>query len=291
MPKRRDGSTLRESCPDRPRGRSAARGSGPERQINELSDKKIVKDPIYQQLNEILRDLIRRGEFGPGSKFLTEREICSRFEVSRATANKALSNLVSEGVLEFRKGVGTFVRGPGEARDFATLNSFTTNVAAAGKKPASRVLRFRRVKGRDVEPEAAAALRVAASDDVYSVERLRLADGVPMILERRYIVGRFCPGLTRDALSGSLFAELQKYGLRVVGSDEAIQAVIIKGEDARLLGVSEEGAGFLVTTVGYLEGDVPLWWERTLHRPDGFELRCRVRPAEYHPGVQRHLLP
>ncbi len=255
-----------------------------------MSDRKIVKDPIYQQLNEILRDLIRRGEFQPGTKFLTEREICGRFEVSRATANKALSNLVSEGVLEFRKGVGTFVRGTAEARDFATLNSFSANVTAAGKKPGSRVLKFRRVKGRDLEPEAAEALRVGPTEEVYSIERLRLADGVPMILERRYMVSRLCPGLTREALAGSLFALLQKHGLSVVGSDETIQAVIIKGDEARLLGVSGEGAGFLVTTVGYLDGDVPLWWERTLHRPDGFELRCRVRPAEYHPGVRRHLL-
>ncbi len=255
-----------------------------------MTDRKIVKDPIYQQLNEILRDLIRRGEFGQGAKFLTEREICTRFEVSRATANKALSNLVSEGVLEFRKGVGTFVRGPGDARDFATLNSFTTNVAASGRKPGTRVLRFRRIKGRDADRDAAASLRVGDEDELYSIVRLRLADGVPMILERRYIVSRFCPGLTREALAGSLFAELQTYGLRVVGSDEAIQAVIIKGDDARLLKLSDEGAGFLVTTIGYLDGDVPLWWERTLHRPDGFELRCRVRPAEYHPGVQRHLL-
>jgi GntR family transcriptional regulator len=255
-----------------------------------LSDRKIVKDPIYHQLNEILRDLIRKGEFGPGAKFLTEREICARFEVSRATANKALSNLVSEGVLEFRKGVGTFVRGSGEARDFATLNSFSANVAAGGRKPGTRVLRFRRVKGRDVEHEAAEALGLEDADEVYSIERLRLADGVPMILERRYMVSRFCPGLTREALAGSLFDLLQEHGLRVVGSDEAIQAVIIKGDDARLLQVSGEGAGFLVTTVGYLDGDVPLWWERTLHRPDGFELRCRVRPAEYHPGIRRHLL-
>jgi DNA-binding GntR family transcriptional regulator len=53
-----------------------------------------------------LRELLR----GLGERLLTERQICERFGVSRATANKALSNLVSEGVLEFRKGVGTFVR-------------------------------------------------------------------------------------------------------------------------------------------------------------------------------------
>lgn len=72
---------------------------------------RLVRSPIYQQLNQLLRDLIREGEFKSNEQFLTERQICDRFNVSRATANKALSNLVAEGVLEFRKGVGTFVRG------------------------------------------------------------------------------------------------------------------------------------------------------------------------------------
>ena len=71
----------------------------------------LVKEPIYQQLNGQLRLLIGSKECPLGSQFPTERQICERYGVSRATANKALSNLVSEGLLEFRKGVGTFVRG------------------------------------------------------------------------------------------------------------------------------------------------------------------------------------
>jgi len=71
----------------------------------------LVRQPMYQQLNEALRGLVSSGEFKTGARFLSEREVSSRFEVSRITANKALSNLVSEGILEFRKGVGTFVRG------------------------------------------------------------------------------------------------------------------------------------------------------------------------------------
>src|SRR5574340_557667 len=54
----------------------------------------LVKEPIYQQLNNHLKLLISSGECAVGSQFLTERQICERFGVSRATANKALSNLV-----------------------------------------------------------------------------------------------------------------------------------------------------------------------------------------------------
>ena len=63
----------------------------------------LVKEPIYQQLNSQLRLLVGSDECAVGSQFLTERQICERYGVSRATANKALSNLVSEGLLEFRQ--------------------------------------------------------------------------------------------------------------------------------------------------------------------------------------------
>ena len=85
----------------------------------------LVKEPIYQQLNGYLKQLIDSGECPIGGKFLTERQICERYGVSRATANKALSNLVSEGLLEFRKGVGTFVRGRPLDYNLRALVSFT----------------------------------------------------------------------------------------------------------------------------------------------------------------------
>ena len=51
----------------------------------------LMREPIYQQLNQLLRSLIRSVEFPVGGQFLTERQVSERFEVSRATANKALS--------------------------------------------------------------------------------------------------------------------------------------------------------------------------------------------------------
>jgi GntR family transcriptional regulator len=97
-----------------------------------------LKNPIYCQINDKLRELIRGGEFKAGDKFPAEREIGERFSVSRVTANKVVSNLFAEGMLEFKKGVGTFVRGGVLDYDLAALVSFTDKAEAAGKKPATR---------------------------------------------------------------------------------------------------------------------------------------------------------
>jgi GntR family transcriptional regulator len=237
----------------------------------------LVREPIYQQLNSQLKLLAASGELPIGSKFLTEREVCNRFGVSRATANKALSNLVSEGLLEFRKGVGTFVRGRTLDYNLRALVSFTDKAIAAGKQPTTEVLQFSSIRAEDVLDDVPEVLEAAAEDLLYYVERLRLADGLPVILEKRYIVARHCPDLTSADVRGSLYKIwTERYGLTIEGADESIRAVNTRGADARSLKVRDGAAGMLILSVGYLSGHQPLWSERTLYRGESYEFQNKL---------------
>ena len=239
----------------------------------------LVRQPIYQQLNEELRALLGSGEFKTGARFLTEREVSQRFDVSRATANKALSNLVSEGLLEFKKGVGTFVRGGVLDYDLRSLVSFTGKASVAGKTPGTRLRSFDRVPASDVPARVAAALGVRPADPVYRIERLRLADGVPVILERRTVVASLCPGLTRADLEGSLYALwTERFRLEIAGADQTIRAAALEAPDATLLGVPVGSAALEVRSLGVLRDRRPLWWERTLYRGDAYAFRNRLGP-------------
>ncbi|MCZ7646772.1 MAG: GntR family transcriptional regulator [Planctomycetota bacterium] len=237
----------------------------------------LVRDPIYQQLHDALRGFVRDGEYKPGQRFLTEREVGARFGVSRATANKALASLVSEGVLAFRKGIGTFVHAEPLRYDLRGLVSFTDKCRAAGREPATRVLRFKRLPARRAAPEARAALDAREAEPLCFVERLRLADGEPVILERRYVVARHCPGLKREDLAGSLYALwTERYRLPVAGAYERIRAVNLPPREAHRLRVRPGRAGLLVVCRGDLEGGEPLWWEATLYRADAYEFHNRL---------------
>jgi GntR family transcriptional regulator len=240
---------------------------------------RIVRAPIYQQLNQALRELLREGEFAEGEQFLTERQICERFDVSRATANKALSNLVAEGVLEFKKGVGTFVRGGVLDYDLRALVSFTDKAGAVGKRPSTRLLYLETTPAREAPGDVAKRLRLKPDDEVYYVERLRLADGSPVTLETRYVVAKYCPGLSKADLEGSLYAAwTERYKLEISGADQVIRAVCLRGERAERLQVDEGAPALLVMSVGYLSGGVPLWWEKTVYRGDAYEFRNRLGP-------------
>jgi GntR family transcriptional regulator len=241
----------------------------------------LVREPIYQQVNHLLRSLIGSREFPAGRKFLTEREISDRFGVSRPTANKALSSLVSAGLLEFRRGVGTFVLGKTMDYNLRALVSFTSEAAAAGKTPSTRVISSGKLLARELPAEVATALGLTPEEPVYAVERLRKVDDLPVILERRWISCRYCPELTPSDYEGSLYAAwTNKYALEVEGADQRIRAVNLRGTDARILEVREDAAGLLVISVGYLTGRRPLWFERTQYRGDAYEFQNQMGGIE-----------
>lgn len=240
----------------------------------------LVRSPVYQQLNERLRELLIK-DFRRGDQFLTERQISEKFQVSRATANKALASLVSEGLLEFRKGRGTFVRCEVIDYDLQTLVSFTEKARTAGKKPLTQVLDFRGISADVPPPELRDALKVGSEERLWEMKRLRLADATPVILEHRYVVQNLCPELTEKDVQGSLYAAwTQKYGLRIGGADDVIRAVAVKGKAAQLLEVPPKSPVLEVLSVGFIEDGRPLWWERTLYRGDQYEFHSRLGPVQ-----------
>jgi GntR family transcriptional regulator len=241
----------------------------------------LIRDPVYLQLNRLLRDLVRGDRVQVGDRFLTERQVSEQFGVSRATANKALANLVAEGVLEFKKGVGTFVREPLLDYDLRSLVSFTDKARAAGAKPSTQVLAFQKIEARAARRGVTELLHGEPDTELFWLERLRLADATPVILERRYIVAKYCPALTPSQVKGSLYALwTERYRLVISGADETIGAVTVGRPEAELLQVAPHSAGLLVTSVGYLAGGEPLWWEQTLYRGDAYEFQNRLGPIQ-----------
>lgn len=65
--------------------------------------------PLYQQVAADIRRKILSGEMPVGTQLQPHREMAATYGVSIITINKALSGLVSEGVLHSRVGRGTFV--------------------------------------------------------------------------------------------------------------------------------------------------------------------------------------
>ncbi|HZW83980.1 MAG TPA: FadR/GntR family transcriptional regulator [Candidatus Deferrimicrobium sp.] len=72
--------------------------------------KPIKTRKIYEEIVEQIRQLIKDGELNPGDRLLSERELCERLQVSRASVREALSALEIMGLIEVKPGEGTFIR-------------------------------------------------------------------------------------------------------------------------------------------------------------------------------------
>lgn len=243
-------------------------------------DLSLQRSPVYQQLNQRLRKALAT-DFKKGDRFLTEREISDAFGVSRATANKVLSGLVSEGVLEFRHGVGTFVRRAVIDYDVRSLISFTEKARAAGKTPSTTVLDFGCTTAAEADAKAAEALGVAGETRLWKMERLRLADNEPVILESRFVVYSLCPDLKESEVARSLYeCWSSTHKLQIGGADEVIHAVALKKSEATLLETAIRTPALEIKATGFLTDGKPLWWERTLYRGDRYEFHSRLGPIQ-----------
>lgn len=241
------------------------------------SEAPLSRTPAYHQLQERLRTWILSGEWTAGSRFPTERALADRFGVSRVTANKALSQLVMEGLLQFRPGVGTFIRPEALSLELGTLVSFTQKASKEGRMPSTEVLAFQRLPGIETRSEILEELQIGTNGSVFEIRRVRKADGIPVILEHRWINAGLCPDLKAEDLVGSLYQRLRSEpGLVLTGADQRIQAVRLEPEEARILDTESGAAALRVHAVGHSNRGA-VWVEDTLYRGDLYGIANTIR--------------
>jgi GntR family transcriptional regulator len=192
--------------------------------------------PRYRQIADHLRALVESGR--PGDRLPSDAELCAAFGVSRMTARQAVDQLLAEHLVVRHRGQGTFVAERPVARLLGSPLSFTASMRWRGRTASSRLLAAGLVAP---EPADAAALRLAEDADVVLVERLRLADGVPMAIERAALIPELAPILERDLATGSLHMAMEQLGHRPTTSHAQVTARLADPREARLLGLDDVG--------------------------------------------------
>jgi len=225
----------------------------------------LTEGPVskHAQLRSILEELVETS-LAPHAAIPPERKLMTRYGVSRSTVREAIRQLVEEGLLYRVQGKGTFVAGERVQSDLH-LASFTEDMRRRGLVPATIVRSSRLIEA----PLAVrAALGLGAGAAVLEIERLRLADGVPMALERGYYPADLLPGLGDKDLTRSLYATLAtEYGLRIDNAEQAVWAEAANPLLADILGIaadaplivfrrtSSAGSAFLEHVTSWYRGD------------------------------------
>lgn len=232
--------------------------------------------PLYIQIEEELRGSIRSGELEPMTQVPSEAELSDRFRVSRMTARKALDRLVGDGLIFRQPGKGTFVAPPKIAHGPSLALSFSAAMRAQGMAVETRVLEAGLVRAPS---NIAAALALPNEGAVVFMRRLRFVRGVPSALHVSYLPARYSLLLEAD-LTGSLSDLMAGVGARVESTRDTIEAVIARGDEARVLSVAVGSPFILIQGVAYSATLEPLRYTEALYRGDQWRFMLdTTRPA------------
>ncbi len=231
--------------------------------------------PRYYQLQEIIRERIRSGEWAPGSLIPSERELCERYGISRMTARQAISGLEAQGLLYREQGKGTFVGQPVIAQQLLQLTGFTEDMIARKSKPGARVLS---AEMWPADEETAQRLRIRVGQPVYRLRRLRLADGEPLAVELTRVSFIGCERLLHyDLGQESLYRLLDgAFDIPLLEADEELHADLASEDEAELLQVVPGSPVLRTSRVMVTRRNQPVEYATSVYRGDKYRFYTRL---------------
>jgi GntR family transcriptional regulator len=229
--------------------------------------------PHYVRIRESLREQIAAGLLERGQKLPSEDELATQFGVSRMTVRQGIADLIEDGLLYRRHGVGTFVAFPHVERDHSRLTNFFENSNYKGIQAKACVLAIEVLPAKQ---KVAKALFIEEGELVIRIKTLRYADDIPVTVHDAYIPHKLFSGLLTDNLIdlevSHLWTIFEGYGHRVKSAVQKLEAREADEETARLMEI-EEGAPILYKerTV-YTDAGTPVEFTYCYNRGDRYSL-------------------
>ena len=252
----------------------------------------MTAEPLYSLVASRAEHLIATGVWQEGDRLPPERQLCLDFDVSRSTLRQALGELEERGLISRHQGRGTFVTRPRIQFPIAGAFSIGEAMRQRGMSITTRVLSVEII---EASRQLASDLACLPGDAVVVIERLRLSDGEPMVLDTAHLRAELFPGLAAaDLEQRSLYEVLRTdYGRTVAEAQETLEPVILTPHECQRLGVPPHTTALLTRRVTTDDKGVVVALGHVLLRGDRsrYLFRRMVDGASLAPGAAAGLRP
>ena len=218
---------------------------------------------------------ISDGSLPAGSRLPSEDSLVQEYAVSRTTIRAAIQSLIQRGLVEIRRGKGTFVTQPKMTQELTELTGFVEDMQALGRQPTAKVLDRQIVAASQL---VARRLALSQGAPVVRIQRVRLADRVPLSFDETYLPKELGEKVMSDNLNTEpIFSLLeQKYNTPLVEAEYQLEAVCADATVARALRIGVGSAIFLIERTSYSIGHRPVDYEKLHYRGDRIRFVTRL---------------
>ena len=226
--------------------------------------------PLYHQLKEIFLEKIENEELIEGDMIPSENELQQIYDVSRATVRNAIQLLVNEGLMQKKKGKGTFVKRRKIEERLPLLKSFTEEMI--GRDASKKVISAKYIKA---SPAIIAHMGLSSSESVFSLKRLLVVDNKPLGILHSYIPAKYKLSIEED-YTKSLYRILEKKGVRLKEAEQTIESLMSNPEQTRLLKQKVPIPILVIRRLAYsISGEVVEYVKGAYHG-DRYRYNCRL---------------
>ncbi len=236
--------------------------------------------PLYILIRDTLKRDIHSQKYPVGALIPSERELAEKYQVTRATVQKAIAQLEQDGLVKKIVGKGTFVsrafpqpvyllNPSGEGSSLGVTHELRGKVTITSRL----VYHVQQTAGTYLANQ----FGLPESEPVHGIRRVRLFDGVPVMVEDSYIPLAIVDVIDDDVLQNhSLYAFIeQKCGQKIGGSDALVSASLFDPEMAALLEITAHSPMLHIKESTWLEDGTVFNYSWSYNRGDLFRMRSR----------------
>jgi GntR family transcriptional regulator len=237
------------------------------------------KIPLYVQLEQIIRSDITMGELSPGQKIPTERAFADTYSVSIITARQAILNLVDQGLLIRKQGIGTFVtETPVNVKNIMTLSIKGDLHEIVPEGLASQQVRVVDSGRTKIPLLVSKALNVDPTEEVYRIRRIRSEQGVAISYVKNYLAVEIGEKISEEDLLAypMMYILRHKLGIPLKNGTQYIQAVAADYDIASALSANIASPILYMETTIFREDAKPVEFVQSFFRSDQFKYTIRL---------------
>nr|WP_242517865.1 GntR family transcriptional regulator [Halobacillus sp. GSS1] len=226
-------------------------------------------------MKELFIDRIHNGQWEADKLIPTEQELMKEFDVSRTTIRQAISILVQEGLVEKKQGRGTIVKPRKLSGNLSQLKGFAEEVLERGQVPRSKLIRAEFKSNLHHEKSM---LEVKDDEPILLIERIRLADEIPVALERTCWPKEIGEILMKHNLDEARYYEiLENYNIYLNRASEKIAAINATIDEADALGIRGGEALLEMTRLSFGVNERPIEYTKTKYRNDQYHYSLELK--------------